>query len=360
VFGYGRGHATRALSVLPELMDRHETTVLAGGDAYDTLAPHFPVTRVPTLRYEYAANGKHWLSRTLSENVKHITDILFSGPGFREVRRQMSELRPDVVISDAEPWTHTAAARLRIPRISFDHYGVLAYCRPRIPWGDRLRSCRDVWAYRWLMGRPDRIIVSSFYEGERHDARIRFVGPLLRPEVLARRSTDGQHLLVYLNRGGWQLTPRIEAGLRSLGVPVVVYGTARVGEDGPLSFRPASNEGFLDDLASCRAVFSTAGNQLVGEAQWFGKPMLVTPENTVEQRLNAASVLRLGIGEAIDHDCVEGSTLRAFFGRVSGYRRANLPAVRDGRAAAIAAIEGFARELRVSRARAQQRAWTYA
>jgi hypothetical protein len=31
VFGYGRGHATRALSVLPELMERHEVTVLAGG-----------------------------------------------------------------------------------------------------------------------------------------------------------------------------------------------------------------------------------------------------------------------------------------------------------------------------------------
>jgi uncharacterized protein (TIGR00661 family) len=360
VFGYGRGHATRALSVLPELMEMHDVTVLAGGDAYDALAPELPVTRVPTLRYEYGADGKRSLSRTLSENLKHVADVLFAGRDYREVERLVRELRPDVALCDAEPWTHAAAARLKVPRISFDHYGILAYCGPRIPWGDRLRSLRDIWAYRALMGRPDRIIVSSFYEGERHDARIRFVGPLLRREVLARRGTDGDHLLVYLNRGRWQLTPRIEEGLRSLGCPAVVYGTSRVGEDGPLSFRPPSNEGFLDDLASCRAVFSTAGNQLVGEALWFGKPMLVTPENTVEQRLNAAAVQSLGIGRRIDHDAVDGSAFRRFLGEVSGYRETMRHAVRDGRAEALAAIEAFARELRVARSHAPQRAWTYA
>lgn len=57
VFGYGRGHATRALSVLPELRERHEVLLLAGGDAYDAIAPEHPVVRVPTLRYEYATNG---------------------------------------------------------------------------------------------------------------------------------------------------------------------------------------------------------------------------------------------------------------------------------------------------------------
>jgi UDP:flavonoid glycosyltransferase YjiC (YdhE family) len=33
VFGYGRGHATRAAAVLPELETRHEVRIFAGGDA---------------------------------------------------------------------------------------------------------------------------------------------------------------------------------------------------------------------------------------------------------------------------------------------------------------------------------------
>ncbi len=48
VFGYGRGHATRALSILPELRERHEVVVLAGGDAYDAIAPDHPVVRILT------------------------------------------------------------------------------------------------------------------------------------------------------------------------------------------------------------------------------------------------------------------------------------------------------------------------
>jgi uncharacterized protein (TIGR00661 family) len=345
VFGYGRGHATRALSVLPELRKRHDVLLLAGGDAHDAIAPEHPAVRIPTLRYEYGSNGKRSMSRTLGENLKHVSDLVVEGPGYREIERMMRDFRPHVALCDAEPWSHAAAARLRIPRISFDHFGVLAYCRPSIPWHDRLRSLRDVYAYRCLMGRPDRIIVSSFYDGRARDRRIRFVGPLLRPEVLARRPSHGGHLLVYLNRGAWQLTPRIEAALRALPCPVVMYGTGRSGEDGNLSFRAPSNGPFLDDLAACRAVFSTAGNQLVGEALWFGKPMLVTPENTVEQRLNAAAVERLGIGQQVRHEDVDAPLLSSFLASVDHYRRTMRPAFCDGRAEALAAIEGFAREL---------------
>jgi uncharacterized protein (TIGR00661 family) len=356
VFGYGRGHATRALSVLPELRSRHEVMVLAGGDAYDALASENHVTRVPTLRYEYGAGGKRSLSRTFRHNLALVGDVLFSGPAYREVARQVRDFRPDVCLCDAEPWTHAAAARLRIPRISFDHFGVLAYCRPVLPLRDRLRSLRDVYAYRALMGRPDRIIVSSFYDGGARDPRIRFVGPILRPAVLQRRASRDDHLLVYLNQGAWQLVPRIERALRELGVPVIVYGTPRVGDDGPLSFRAPSNHAFLDDLASCRAVFSTAGNQLVGEAVWFGKPMLVTPENTVEQRLNAAAVERLGIGRAVAHDDVDGATLGGFLAGIDAYRESVRRAARDGRTEAVHSIEGFARELRDARRWSGERA----
>jgi uncharacterized protein (TIGR00661 family) len=286
-----------------------------------------------------------------------VADVLFGGPLYRDVERVVRDFRPDVALCDAEPWSHAAAARLRVPRISFDHFGILAYCRPPIPWHDRLRSLRDVLAYRALMGRPDRIIVSSFYEGGVRDARVRFVGPILRPEVLARRPTRGEHLLVYLNRGAWQLTPRIDAALRSLDIPVVVYGTDRRGEDGRLSYRAPSNERFLDDLASCRAVFSTAGNQLVGEAVWHGKPMLVTPEHTVEQRLNAAAVERLGIGRRVHHADVDAPVIADFLASAEGYRATMGRAVRDGRAEALCAIEGFARELRGSRSWAVRRAW---
>jgi uncharacterized protein (TIGR00661 family) len=360
VFGYGRGHATRALSVLPELRRRHEIVLVAGGDAYDQLSPEHEVVRIPTLHYEYA-DGKRSLSRTLGENMKHLADIVFSGPGYGEVARLVRELRPDAAICDAEPWLHTASARLGVPRISFDHFGVMAYCRPPIPVRDRLRSVRDVWAYRALMGRPDRVIVSSFYDGGARNERIRFVGPLLRPEVLARQPSRGDHLLVYLNQGVRQLTPRVEAALRAADARVVIYGVAgRTGDDGNLSFQPPSNGPFLDHLASCRAVVSTAGNQLVGEAIYFRKPMLVFPENTVEQRLNAAHVRSLGIGALTTADTFAAADITSLLAREETYRSAMARVARDGRAESLAAIEHFVREITSVSHRAGTCDWRYA
>jgi uncharacterized protein (TIGR00661 family) len=360
VFGYGRGHATRALAVLDSLRERHDVVVLAGGDAYDALSPHLPVVRIPTLRYEYGPGGKRSISRTLGENLKHVGDIVFSGESLREVVRLTRDFRPDVAISDAEPWTHSVAARLRIPRISFDHFGILAYCRPPIDVSDRLRSFRDVSAYRSLMGRPDRVIVSSFYDGGARDPRIRFVGPLLREEVLRTRATRGDHVLVYFNRGDHQLTPHVEQALHESGVPCIVYGTSRRGDDRRLSFRPASTRPFLEDLASSRAVFSTAGNQLVGEAMWFGKPMLVMPENTVEQRLNAAAVERMGIGMRVRAEDVSAPLVKAWLAEETRFSTTAVRSARDGRLEAIAALETFARELSAVAARAVARRWGYA
>jgi uncharacterized protein (TIGR00661 family) len=361
VFGYGRGHATRALSVLPELKRRHDVVILAGGDAHDAISPHYDAIRIPTLRYGYSPDGRRSLSRTLGENVRHMGDIVLGGEGLGEVVRVLNDVRPAVCICDAEPWTHAAAARAGVPRISFDHFGILAYCRPPIPWGDRLRSFRDVSAYRALMGKPDRIIVSSFYDGGATDPRIRFVGPLLRPEVLRARPTVGDHVLVYLNRGAYQFTPRVEHALRDVGTPIIVYGTPRRGTDGRLTYREPGNESFIRDLASCRSVFSTAGNQLVGEAIWFNKPMLVMPEHTVEQRLNAAALERLGIGMQVQRTEIDGATIRRFLETEDVFRKSMRHALRDGRAEAIVALETFARELASARpARAATRAWKLA
>ena len=45
----------------------------------------------------------------------------------------MRAFEPDLVISDAEPFTHQAAAALGVPRIGFDHFGILSHCRPTAP-----------------------------------------------------------------------------------------------------------------------------------------------------------------------------------------------------------------------------------
>ncbi len=345
VFGYGRGHATRAASVLPELCGRHEVQVLAGGDAYDQLSPGYPVVRIPTMAYGYGPDGRTRSFLTLRRNFWHVLEMVFRGPEYQAVRTAMRDFRPDVVISDAEPWTHRVARDLGVPRIGFDHFGILVYCKPHIPLGDRIRSRRDVFVYRWLMGRPERIIVSSFYHAKPRWPSVRVIGPLLRDVVLQARPTRGEHLLVYFNKGHYQFTPHVEQALRALDRPARIYGTPRRGRDGLLDFRSLSDVPFVEDMASARAIVSTAGNQLVGEAVYLGKPMLVVPEHSVEQRLNAAALERRGFGRQVRHQHLNVAVLREFLDQEEMYLHNIRRSVRDGRRQALAALEQFIGEL---------------
>ena len=307
VFGYGRGHATRALTVLPELTSRHDVLLLASADAYDAISPSYPVTRLPAMGYVYGDHGERCLRLTFQRNFGLGADLTFGGVEMRKLEETLRQFRPDVIISDAEPWLHAVATRLQIPRISFDHFGVLAWCRPPVAPTDRLRVLRDVAAYRAWIGRPDRVIVSSFYPLPSRHPGVRVIGPLCREEIRQATPTRGDHVLTYFNKGDMQLTPKIDAALRALDVPVHVYGTSRRGADENIVFKAPGNQSFVDDLASCRAVFSTAGNQLVGEAIYLGKPMLVTPEHTVEQRCNGLALDRIQMLGVDDQDgcCVE-------------------------------------------------------
>src|SRR5262249_2035140 len=87
VFGYGRGHATRALAMLPELERRHEVLLFAGGDAYALLAPRYRAHRVPSLRFVYGGHGRFSTAATLRDNASALADLMLCGPALKQVMR---------------------------------------------------------------------------------------------------------------------------------------------------------------------------------------------------------------------------------------------------------------------------------
>jgi uncharacterized protein (TIGR00661 family) len=345
VHGYGRGHATRALAVLTDLAERHSIQVFAGGDARGPLRGSFPVESTPTLAFAHHSDGRRSSLRTLRKNLPLLRDLLLEGPLTTAVTAAIRDFAPDVVISDAEPWTHWAAWRLGIPRIGFDHFGVLVHCRIPLPWPDRLKSVLDKGLYQLLMGAPERTLVSSFFEAPTRTRAVEVIPPLLRDSVLEVSASAGEHLLVYLNQGQAQLGSALLNALAATGREVRFYGSARRGREGNIVFRPAADRAFLEDLASSLAVVSTAGNQLVGEAIYYGKPLLVMPESCVEQRLNAAFVERLQIGSQVPMRALTGETLNAFLLHAPRFTANARLLAADGRRAAVTHIERWLREL---------------
>ena len=351
VMGYGRGHATSTATILPDLTRKHEVLLLAGRDAYAALSPQYDIVRIPTFSYVYGRGGRRSILRTFKQNLPAGLDVLLGGPTLAMVMDVIREFGADLIISDAEAWTLRAGKRLGIPRITFDHFGILTHCRPPLAPGDRFEYERDRWAYGLLLGQPDRVIVSSFYDAPPRRPGVRVVGPLVRDDVLRAKPVRGEHLLAYLNNGAFQFTHWVEDALKGAGVPVHVYGTQRIGHADNLEFCPPGNQSFIEDLARCRAAISTAGNQLVGEALHLGKPLLVMPEACVEQRCNAIAVERMGIGVQVAHHRLTAEVIRAFLARGAEFAENIAAAARDGRREALEAIEDHLHDLAGARAK---------
>lgn len=312
VMGYGRGHAMRVAAVLPFLQQKHDVLLVGGRDAYAALSPRFDMVEIPTIGYAYGARQRISLPLTLKRNVIPLADLLLGGPGRLRMERLVHEFRPDLIISDSEAWSHRAGRMWGIPRISFDHVGVIAYCRPDYPPGLALQARRDGLGYRILMGWPERVLVSSFYPAAPRRPYVTMVGPVLREAAYQHQANAGEHLLVYLNKGGQLYDPRFEEILKAQKVPVRIYGTGRSGTSGNLTYLPPSEDGFLNDLASARAVVATAGHQLLSECLHYGKRVLALPENCFEQRLNAHMLARMGKGQIGELHRLTAAGLREF------------------------------------------------
>ena len=212
--------------------------------------------------------------------------------------------------------------------------------------GQRIVCGMEGRIYSWLMGAPSqRIVIASFYCPPPRRSGVRVVGPVLRDAVRRAVPSSGPHLLVYFSNGRHHFSGRVEEALTALDCPVLVYGVGERARQGNLEFRPPSNERFVEDLAACRAVFATAGNQLISEALHLRKPLLLLPEDSLEQRLNAAAIERMNVGMATRRRKVRAELLRQFLGREEQFA-ASMPAVAaDAGGSAAQAIEAFAAEL---------------
>lgn len=320
IHGYARGHASRALGILPQLA-HHEILILAGGDAYTLLSlAGFSVQEIPTFRYVYRkCPTKYSKISTIVDNLPLLRDLLLSGPFYNLISKTIRSFEPDLVISDSEPWTQRVANEEKVPLLSLDHYGLYAYCDWDMPAYYRLQKGLASAVYKTYMGNADRIIVSSFYPANPKDKRVFVVGPIVRNEVKRATPTRGDHLLVYLNNGPDRFAREFESCLIESGYKLHVYSTGKTGDLQNLTFLPVDPIGFVRDLASCRAVICSAGNQLIGETLWLRKPVLAIPEDTIDQRLNALGIETIEVGMTACIDEITTTTLECFLKNEQAY-----------------------------------------
>lgn len=301
VVGEGMGHAVRSRVVLDHLVaEGHDIEIMASGRAVDFLHRHFAdVNRIHGLHMIYEENRVR-VGKTLVSNVlAGAAGIPQNVTAYFELLR---EFKPDLVISDFESWTYLYGKAHRIPVVSIDNMQIIHRCThtPEILEGEEPAFQLAKAFVKGKLPFCTAYYITTFFTPEIRKPDTYLFPPILRPEILAAKPTQGEHLLVYQTAEGYD---SLLDTLKQTGIECRIYGMRRdlqsEQRDGNLRFLPFSEQGFIDDLASCRGVIAGGGFTLMGEAVYLHKPMLALPlGKQFEQVMNARYLQHAGYGMA--------------------------------------------------------------
>ena len=290
VHGIGHGHTIRALTIA-RAFPNHNFLFISDADGYKLLHPEFLVHRLPV-------NGSPAFSHRMPYSTavtSYLRNVFSGSEAHKQVLQAIDVFKPDLAITDYEANLPGICRKLGIPCLSLDHQHIARFGDYSLPLSQQF----DLTLLRlaiWMQFRQlqEHMVISFYTPPLKAANKVKVFPPILRQEVLDRVATDGNHVLAY---HGYSTTSAFHSFLSSLSQPVRCYGTNRDEVMGNVQYRKNSTVRFLDDLASCQYVISTAGHTLLSEALYFGKPVMAFPiQNASEQFLNAYYLEENGYG----------------------------------------------------------------
>ncbi len=343
VVGEGMGHAMRSRVVLEHLTKQgHEIVVMASGRANAFLQKHFANVNKIHGFHMILEENRFRLGRSVVSNVvQGITGMPENIAAYFKVIRQFS---PDLVISDFESWTYVYAQMHRVTIISIDNMQALNRCtHPKEITEGHESSFQLARAFvKSKLPYCDHYMITTFFRPEIRKAKTTLHAPILRPEILAANVRQGDHLLVYQTAEG---NDALAKTLAKTKIECRIYGMRRDLKteevEGNLRYQPFSEDKFIDDLASSRAVIAGGGFTLMGEAVYLKKPMLSVPiAKQFEQIFNARYLQYLGYGkfaESLD----EETTIYNFLDSIEACEARLDSYVQDGNKELFVSLDGL-------------------
>ncbi len=322
VVGEGMGHATRSKVVCEHLLaSGHDVKIVVSGRAHAFLAKAFPdVVEIRGLTLRYVDNRLD-RNATLARNALAAPSMVAANVG--AYRAKVAPFRPELVMSDFDSFAYLYAKRHSLPIVSIDNQQILSRCKlgKFAKAGLKVDYEMTKAFVRAKLPSCDHYIITSFFYPpvrRRFQKNTTVVPPILRPAILEAkaRARLGSHVLVYqTSSSDAHLLDKLEAvdGERFL-----VYGRGADKGRRNCELRAFSEDGFLGDLSSARAVVCNGGLSLIGEAVYLGKPIMSIPvQNQFEQVTNARYLEELEYGLSADR--IDTDLLRLFLREAPKY-----------------------------------------
>ncbi len=311
VQGEGRGHMTQAIALAQILRQAHcEIKAVCVGKSLHRIIPAFFKEQIQAPVIEFIAPEMIYQSQGEGVSMgQTIYTVLKNAPRYiaslRKLHEQITDIGPDLIISFYEPYggLYNLIFRPKIPMVCIAHQYLLLHPKFVFPENskiaDRILINLNSKITSW---RAQKRLALSFREMKNvPDRKITVVPPLLRKEVLSLQPSQGTFILIYITHHS--LSRAIITWHQSH--PDVTlhcfWDNPHVSDefvfDDTLIFHRIHSKKYLDKLASCQALVTTAGFESVCEAMYLGKPVMMVPvPNHFEQACNAIDGVIAGVG----------------------------------------------------------------
>lgn len=329
--GEGRGHASRSLHIINQLMKKGcAVHVFSGGDALTLLdGRRMPINKIPIFHFYHGKKDHLSLFKTAYRNFFQFLGLIFCiGRRYNEVLQTVLQLKPDFIITDFDPYLSKIARKQGIPNLAINHQHV--FLQSKFPQLNSFRKSIKLLIFKSMIkilaGKPDRIITSSFYHfAPKQNSTAKFVGPFISEPIYQQKITTGNHITVYLKDATYlNYVLPIISNLKSVRFQIFSHWKfEKIPEiSSHIKLFSIDQKKFLASLATSKALITTAGNQVIGEAAFMGKPILAFPKlGDVEQEINGKALTFSGFGESVPIKNLTTKRLNRFLGRIPFYQQ---------------------------------------
>ncbi len=340
----GMGHATRSKVIITHLLDSgHDVRVATSDRAADFMEKAFPgrVFKIEGFHLKYdKGTVDRW--KSFSHLVSSAPESLVTNT--RQFLNVHRDFAPQVVISDFESFSYYFAKVHRIPILSIDNMQVINRCTLdlAIPEEETENHRLAKAIIKAKVPFCARYLVTSFFDAPPRKPRTEVVAPILREAILNTTPSRGEHILVY--QTATSQTDLVEGLARVKGQKFLVYGFNRDEDHGDIQLKKFSEDGFIHDLASSKAVLTNGGFSLISEAVYLHKPVLSFPlSGQFEQYVNGAEVERMGYGRNFAK--FSPDAVKAFLFDLNDFTQAVSQHHQEGNHQILTAVDQFLNEV---------------
>jgi len=249
--GEGFGHASRVHLIAQRFLDAgHEVMFASSHRGLLYLRQYYgeQVKEIFGLTFEY--------SRGYVEPIATIRKNLAQFPAGNQMNKALFEqvyrpFKPDLVITDFEPFSGWWAWYNKVPFISIDNEHMLIMCKLKHHLRNVVPRATSMLVTRLhCVGARAYVMINFFKAPLKHEAAV-LAPPVVRPAVTSLQPSDAGHIVIYSTTGTHEEQLREVLG-KFPSQPFYIYGFNKHEEWRNCVFKLRSTEGFLADLAAAR------------------------------------------------------------------------------------------------------------